>query len=71
MSDNAAHYWFDCEMCGRSVTCGKFTCGKCGNNACNGGYGTVNGVECDACPSAYEMQNKGEANNTSDAGTII
>jgi len=34
-------------------------CGKCGNNCCNGGYGEVDGKECDACPSAYEMQKAG------------
>ena len=47
------HTWFMCEMCGPSVRCGK-----CGNNACNAGYGTLpDGSECDACPSAYEKQN--------------
>ncbi len=51
-----AHYWSDCEMCGRVVVCGK-----CGNNCCNGGYGTLpDGLKCDACPSAYAMQNRGE-----------
>ena len=39
-----------CDFCGHEV----IICGKCGNNTCNGGYGTVNGVECDQCPSAYE-----------------
>ena len=33
-------------------------CGKCGNNTCNGGYGTVNGEQCDQCPSAYEEYQK-------------
>lgn len=42
------HSWFECEMCGPSVRCGK-----CGNNCCNGRYG------CDACPSAYDMQDFG------------
>lgn len=49
------HYWADCSLCGRMVVCGK-----CGNNSCNGGYGTVDGKDCDACPSAYDMQNRGE-----------
>lgn len=39
-------------MCGSMVVCGK-----CGNNCCNAGYGTLpDGSECDACPSAYVMQ---------------
>lgn len=50
------HHWEDCEMCGRMVVCGK-----CGNNCCNAGYGTLpDGSACDLCPSAYEMQRKGE-----------
>jgi hypothetical protein len=49
------HYWSMCPLCGWMVVCGK-----CGNNCCNGGYGTVaTGHECDACPSAYDMQSKG------------
>lgn len=28
-------------------------CGKCGNNTCNGGYGEIDGKDCDQCPSAY------------------
>ncbi len=44
-------------MCGPMVICGK-----CGNNCCNGGYGTLpDGSKCDACPSAYDMQDKGYA----------
>jgi hypothetical protein len=51
------HYWADCPMCGRMVVCGK-----CGNNCCNAGYGELwPGVPCDACPSAYEMQDRGES----------
>jgi hypothetical protein len=34
-------------------------CGKCGNNCCNGGYG--NDGKCDACPSAYEEQDRADA----------
>jgi len=53
-----AHMWDECEMCGPMVVCGK-----CGNNCCNGGYGALpDGGTCDACPSAYEMQ---EANGRS------
>jgi hypothetical protein len=53
------HRWADCEMCGRMVVCGK-----CGNNCCNGGYGEMDhGIVCDACPEAYEVQDKGEVIN--------
>jgi hypothetical protein len=45
------HQWVYCDMCGHDVV----VCGKCGNNTCNGGYGTVNSKECDACPSAYDL----------------
>jgi hypothetical protein len=35
-------------------------CGKCGNNCCNGGYGTLeDGSTCDMCPSAYDLQDQG------------
>lgn len=44
------HHWEICGMCGPMVVCGA-----CGNNSCNGGYGEVNGVKCEHCPSAYEM----------------
>lgn len=44
-----------CSHCETDVV----ICGKCGNNTCNGGYGVVDGVECDQCPSAYrEFQSK-------------
>jgi len=47
------HTWQICPMCGHHVRCGK-----CGNNCCNGGYGTLeDGSTCDACPSAYDKQN--------------
>ena len=39
-------------------------CGKCGNNTCNGGYGSVAGVICDACPSAYNLYFKGKSDET-------
>jgi hypothetical protein len=39
-----------CEHC----QCPVVICGKCGNNTCNGGYGIVDGLPCDQCPSAYE-----------------
>lgn len=48
-------------MCGPMVICGK-----CGNNCCNGGYGEILGEEvgevlvCDMCPSAYDLQAKGD-----------
>lgn len=34
---------------------------KCGNNCCNGSYGKLpDESQCDACPDAYAMQEKGE-----------
>lgn len=47
--------WADCPICGRHVKCGR-----CGNNCCNGGTGTLpDGTEC-GCESAYALQDKGE-----------
>lgn len=43
-----------CSLCDCDVT----ICPKCGNNTCNGGYGTVDGKECDVCPLAYEHEFK-------------
>lgn len=54
------HYWRYCSMCERDTV----ICGKCGNNCCSGGYGEIDGVECDACPSAYALQ---ELNDTFEA----
>lgn len=45
------HYWSYCSLCDHDVV----ICGQCGNNTCNGGHGTVNGKECDACKSAYDI----------------
>jgi hypothetical protein len=45
------HYWDYCSLCEHDVV----ICGKCGNNTCNGGYGEVDGKQCDACESAYEL----------------
>jgi hypothetical protein len=45
------HRWSYCDLCEHEVV----ICGKCGNNTCNGGYGEVDGKECDACPSAYDL----------------
>lgn len=45
------HKWAICGGCGLMVLCGR-----CGNNCCNGGYGTVDGEDCPDCPSAYEFQ---------------
>jgi len=63
---HAPHFWDYCELC----QCAVVICGKCGNNCCNGGYGEIIGpnkvngeivmITCDACPSAYEMQDKGK-----------
>lgn len=45
------HRWEFCDHCDHDVV----ICGKCGNNTCNGGYGTVDGKECDECNSAYDL----------------
>ena len=45
------HRWEFCDHCDHDVV----ICGKCGNNTCNGGYGTIDGKECDECNSAYEL----------------
>lgn len=46
------HSFRYCSLCEREMV----VCGKCGNNTCNGGYGTLkDGSLCDACPSAYEL----------------
>lgn len=31
-------------------------CGTYGNNCCNGGYGKIDGIECQDCPEAYDTQ---------------
>ncbi len=54
------HYWLHCSLCDHEVV----ICGKCGNNTCNGGYGEVDGKECDVCPSAYELYFRGINNET-------
>lgn len=53
------HKWGYCDHCEHDVV----LCGKCGNNTCNGGYGEVDGKQCDVCESAYELYFKGK-NNT-------
>jgi hypothetical protein len=45
------HKWRFCTHCDHMVV----ICGKCGNNTCNAGHGTVDGNPCDACESAYEL----------------
>ena len=49
------HSWEYCDHCGHDVV----ICGRCGNNTCNGGYGTVNEKDCPDCPSAYNLYLKG------------
>jgi len=34
-------------------------CGTCGNNACNGGEGSVDGEPCPDCESAWQLYQKG------------
>ena len=48
------HKWIVCEMCGPTIICKT-----CGNNTCNGGYGTVNGEDCPDCPNAYKLTQDG------------
>lgn len=43
---------FRCDLCGVALLCPK-----CGNNACNGGHGEVDGADCDVCPLTYDAQN--------------
>lgn len=46
------HYPEFCYHCETIV----IICGTCGNNTCNGGYGTLpDGTECPDCESAYEL----------------
>lgn len=45
------HYWKYCDHCEMEIV----ICGKCGNNTCNGGYGTYNNKECDKCEEAYNL----------------
>ena len=49
-SNKRPNYTKWCDLCEHEIV----VCGKCGNNMCNGGYGMIDGVECDQCPSAYE-----------------
>lgn len=42
-----------CSLCRYEIV----VCPKCGNNTCNGGYGTIDGQECDVCPDAYRAAN--------------
>lgn len=53
------HYWTHCDFCNIQI----IVCGKCGNNCCNAGYGEIDDIKCDACPSAYDMQDEGYKNN--------
>jgi hypothetical protein len=47
------HFWSECDLCGPMVICGN-----CGNNCCNGGFGTLSdGSACSECESAYDKQN--------------
>jgi hypothetical protein len=50
------HEWGYCDLCRAEIV----LCGKCGNNCCNGSYGTLpDGTQCDECPEAYRIQDKG------------
>lgn len=50
------HKWSYCGLCEADVV----LCGTCGNNCCNGGYGSIGGKDCPDCPSAYETQERGK-----------
>ena len=39
-----------CSLCKRNM----IICTTCGNNTCNGGYGTIGDKLCTDCPKAYE-----------------
>lgn len=43
--------WEYCDHCEASF----LRCPKCGINTCSGGYGEVDGVECNLCPSIYAI----------------
>ena len=50
---NSGSQW--CEACKTWM----LVCPRCGNNACNGGYGTgMDGKKCTLCPVVYEEQDK-------------
>ena len=52
IKDEYGHYFAWCPQC-RAV---MVMCGKCGNNTCNAGRGTLeDGSQCDVCESAYEL----------------
>lgn len=45
--------WSWCESC----EVWTIVCPKCGNNCCNGGYGTLeNGEDCDICSLAHSYE---------------
>jgi hypothetical protein len=51
------HRWIFCTHCRDFAV----ICGTCGNNACNGGEGTLDdGSPCRDCVSAYALQDSGE-----------
>jgi hypothetical protein len=51
-------YKHEIQYCTQCQT-DMIVCGKCGNNCCNGGYGTLpDGTKCDACPEAYKLQDE-------------
>lgn len=43
-----------CDHCQTEMV----VCGTCGNNACNGGSGKVNGLPCPDCDEAYAHQER-------------
>ena len=44
--------WSWCNLC--NAPC--IICPKCGNNTCNGGYGSINGETCEVCGLAYQFE---------------
>jgi hypothetical protein len=50
VTNTTKNYIAYCHHCEQDV----MICGKCGNNTCNGGYGEIDGVQCDQCPQAYK-----------------
>ena len=54
------HGWRYCDLCDMNAV----ICRTCGNNCCNGGYGELpNGDVCPDCPSAYDLQDTGWADD--------
>lgn len=54
---------FHWEWCGE-CDFAFIRCPKCGNNCCCGGYGQIEGKECDVCSLSYQYQELAFETNT-------